>query len=374
MAKRTKFLLSALTGLVIAGSAAFFYGKSSADKAVAQTEEPETQNGPPPAIVAVSNVETRMLAPLSQAPGSVVSTRDSLVAASTNGKIEWVANVGAEVKTGDVIARIEKADAIFQRDDSRAQMLRLRARADYLDRLLTRFTSLGDDSGESEAGIDEMRSNRDEARQALAQAEVSLERAETNLTRTDVVAPFDGRIVTQEIQVGEFATPGASIARLVDTKNLEVTARAPASLALNIKQGDLVEINNGPDKINASVRAVVPVGDALSRMLEIRFALPQSSWYIGSPVQVRLPTQTPKEALAVHRDALVLRSDGISVFFIGEDNIAKRVLVELGAADGDFIEIIGDIPVNAKVVIRGGERLRDGQSVKIADNSSALAA
>ena len=38
-----------------------------------------------------------------------------------------------------------------------------------------------------------------------------------------------------------------------------------------------------------------------------------------------------------------------------------------GANLGDLIEVVGDIKAGDKVVIRGGERLRDGQPVAIQD-------
>lgn len=352
--------------LVVAATAAFIYGGhvgASTDEEGENTEQ-EAQQGPPPAAVAVAKAEQRSLAPMADTPGAVVSTRDSRVAAATSGKIEWVAEVGAEVEEGDIIARIEQADAKFTRDDTAAEVRRLSARADYLDSLYQRFVGLGEEAGESAATMDEMRSNRDEARQALAQAEVALERAETNLQRTEVRAPFAGRVVSQEVQVGEFANPGAELVRLVDTHHLEVTARAPVGLTRNIKPGYTISVANGAETVDAAVRAVVPVGDERSRMLEIRLELPEeTAWYIGSAVRVNLPSAQPRTVTAVPRDALVLRADRISVYVIGEDNIAKRVDVELGAAEGNFIEVIGEIQPNDDVVIRGGERLRDGQSV-----------
>lgn len=350
--------------LIVAGVGAYLYGGKAGVSAGA--EEPnEAQSGPPPAPVAVAKAEQRRLAPRSETPGSVVSTRDSLVAAATSGKIEWVAEIGAEVEEGDVIARIEAADAELTRDNGAAEVARLRARADYLERLYERFVSLGDEAGESEASLDEMRSNRDEARQELTQAEVALRRAQINLARTEVKAPFAGRVVSQESQIGEFANPGTELIRLVDTRRLEVTARAPAGLARNINAGDVIKVSNGAETADATVRAVVPVGDALSRMLELRLELPESAWYIGSAVRVSLPAAAARIVTAVPRDALVLRADRISVYVIDAENKAKRVDVELGAAEGEAIEVIGEINPGDNVVVRGGERLRDGQLVTI---------
>lgn len=361
-----KFLFAGGAGaaLIAAAAAAYLYGGLVGAQPADAADNAQAQQGPPPAPVTVAKAEQKNLAPRAETPGAVVSLRDSRVAAATAGKIEWVAEVGAEVEEGDVIARLDKADAKLTRDDTAAQVRRLRARADYLDSLYQRYVGL-EEAGESEATMDEMRSNRDEAIQALRQAEVALERADVNLERTEVKAPFAGRVVSQEAQIGEFANPGTDIIRLVDTRHLEVTARAPAGLTRNIAPGETIRVANGADTLEGKVRAVVPVGDERSRMLEIRLELPETDWYIGSAVRVNLPSDRPRTVTAVPRDALVLRADRISVFVIGEDKTAKRVDVELGAADGGYIEVIGEIAPGDNVVIRGGERLRDGQPVSM---------
>ncbi|MEZ5914633.1 MAG: efflux RND transporter periplasmic adaptor subunit [Parvularculaceae bacterium] len=277
----------------------------------------------------------------------------------------WVSEIGSEVEAGEVIARIDPADAILQRDESRADIKRLTARADYLARLVERHEGLGEDGGESEAAIDQMRADRDEAQQNLERARVALRRAQTALERTEVKAPFNGRIAARAIEVGEFANPGAPIARLVNIDALEVTARAPDAMLVAVHAGDEIRVTNGLDTLTAKVRAVVPVGDTVSRTLELRLVLPATDWHIGSAVQVSLPRSAPKRVVAVHRDALILRADRVSVFKVGADDAAAQIEVELGAADGDYIEVIGDIRPGERVVTRGGERLRDGQKVAI---------
>jgi len=348
--------------LAAAGGVAFFAGAFNQKANATAGDEP---SGPPPATVRIAEAASTELAPHSEAPGSVVSVNDSLIAAATPGKILWVAEIGSEVAAGDVIARIDPADALLQRDESRADIKRLASRADYLARLVARHEGLGEDGGESEASVDQMRADRDEAQQNLERSRVALRRAETALERTQVKAPFAGRIAAREVEVGEFVTPGAAVARLVNIEELEVTARAPDSLLAAVHPGDLISVSNGVETTRASVRAVVPVGDTVSRTLELRLVLPKTDWHIGSAVQVSLPRSAPKRVVAVDRDALILRADRVSVFIVGPDNVAKQIDIELGAAEGNLIEVIGDIRPGDKVVIRGGERLRDGQAVTI---------
>ena len=358
--------LIAAAGVIIAvaGGGAFFAGTFD-HKASAAGES--ALNGPSPANVRVAEAVETSLAPHSEAPGSVVSVNDSLIAAATPGKILWVAEIGSELKAGDLIARIDPADAVLQRDESKADVKRLAARASYLARLVERHEGLGEDGGESEASVDQMRSDRDESLQNLERARVALRRAETALERTEVKAPFGGRIAAREVEVGEFVNPGAAVARLVNIDELEVTARAPDSLLAAVHAGDEISVSNGIGSAKAKVRAVVPVGDTVSRTLELRLVLPMTDWHIGSAVQVNLPRSAPKRVIAVNRDALILRADRVSVFVITAENVAKQVDVELGAAEGDLIEVIGDVKAGDKVVIRGGERLRDGQAVAIQD-------
>ncbi|MEQ1931745.1 MAG: efflux transporter periplasmic adaptor subunit, partial [Parvularculaceae bacterium] len=65
--------------------------------------------------------------------------------------------------------------------------------------------------------------------------------------------------------------------------------------------------------------------------------------------------------------------DRVSVYVVGDDLTAKQIDVELGAADGDLIELIGDVKPGDRVIIRGAERLRDGQKVTIGEAKGAAA-
>lgn len=361
-------LLAAAGALALAAGGVILAGVFQPKAGAAQATAPQ---GPPPAPVRVAEAVMTELAPHAGAPGSVVSMSDSQIAAATPGPVLWVAEVGAEVAKGEVIARIDPADAAASRDEARADVGRLAARADQLSKLVERYEALGEDGGESEAAIDELRANRDAARHDLARARVSLRRAETALERTEVKAPFAGRIVARQTEVGEFVSPGAPIVRLVNTEELEVAARASDALLASVAPGDVIAVRNGDQTIEAAVRAVVPVGDEQTRTLEVRLGLPKTDWRVGAAVEVRLPRTAKKRVLAVHRDALILRADRVSVFVVGDEDVARQVDIEIGAADGDLIEVIGDIKAGERIVIRGGERLRDGQKVLVQGGAPA---
>ncbi|MEM9169187.1 MAG: efflux RND transporter periplasmic adaptor subunit, partial [Pseudomonadota bacterium] len=229
-------------------------------------------------------------------------------------------------------------------------------------------------AGEPEVVLDEMRAEAAEARADLQRARVALKRFETDLARTDVRAPFPGRIAAREIAVGEFAAPGRAVVRLVNTDRLEVSAQAPAQLLANVSIGDVVDVRQNEETRTGEVRALVPVGDEISRTMEVRIELNEAPtdaapWHIGSAVQVRLPAARAATVVAAPRDALILRAGRISIFVVDDDGVAHRRDVRTGAADGDAIEIIGDLAPGERVVVRGGERLRDGETVRVLNDA-----
>ena len=156
--------------------------------------------------------------------------------------------------------------------------------------------------------------------------------------------------------------------RLVDTDHLEVTAQAPVSLASVLRDEQTVSLRNGSDIADATVRAVVPVGDSISRTMEIRVSVPDSvSYVVGAAVQIGLPSSEKEQVVAVPRDALILRRDGTYVFRVKEDKTAERLLVRTGAATGGIVAVSGGVKDGDQIVIRGGERLRPGQTVEMSE-------
>ena len=153
--------------------------------------------------------------------------------------------------------------------------------------------------------------------------------------------------------------------RLVNTEHVEVRAQAPVALAASLKAGDTVTLKDGARSQLESIRAVVPVGDAQSRQLEVRVALDDASWPIGAAVEVALPLGETEEVTAVPRDALILRGRETYVYKVGADNRAERIVVETGTADGTMIEVKGSIVAGDRLVVRGAERLQPGQLLAI---------
>jgi len=324
------------------------------------------QQGPPPALVEVAEASREMMAPQVMTPGTVISQNDSQIAAEIAGKVIWVAPEGTLLKAGGIIAKIDNRDISLTLARTKSQIARLKARISYLQTDLARLDELAATSHTPLSRVQEARSTLAMTRQDLVQAELALRQAEINLDRTEVKAPFPGRVVARLAQIGEYSTPGRALVRLVDTSHLEIRAQAPVGLARLLRDGQKVVLVYNGTQVQTPIRAMIPVGDSRSRTMEIRVKLPYDrAWVVGAAVEIGLPSAAPENVVAVPRDALVLRNEGAYVYRLKADNTAERLRVSPGIASGSMVAVDGGIKSGDKVIVRGGERLRPGQAVKL---------
>jgi multidrug efflux pump subunit AcrA (membrane-fusion protein) len=109
-------------------------------------------------------------------------------------------------------------------------------------------------------------------------------------------------------------------------------------------------------------------------MIEVRIAMTGAGWPIGSAVRVDLPAARQAAGLMVPRDAVIVRSDGAHVFRVGRGDLAERIAVRVGNGDSERVEVTGSLAAGDRVIVRGAERLRPGQPVKVAAGAGNKAA
>ncbi len=325
---------------------------------------------PPPALVEVEEVKNEMIAQQIWVPGTVVSRSDSSIAAEVPGRITWLADVGEAVKAGDVLAKLDDHLLQLNYQQNTANIAKWQARVNLLAKKQERFASTAMQGSTSKDQLDEIISELEIARQELNQAHLDQKLTEYQIRQSQVTAPFDALVVERLQSPGEYISVGQTLMRIVDTQAIEASIKAPLSAVPFIRQGMDVLVKQGELEQPYQVRAIVPVGNALSRMMEIRVSLPAGSYSIGGAVRVALPHSDYHEALTVPRDALVLRKTGAYVYQIDEQQSAMKVPVTTGIGFGDRIEVFGQLNHNAPVVTRGAERLSEGQKVRYLENKN----
>jgi RND family efflux transporter MFP subunit len=319
----------------------------------------------PAAAVETSRASLRDLAPSITATGQVQSRSGADMAAGIGGPIDFVAEPGTRVKKDEVIARIDTGEIRLQRAEQAARVTRSELALKQADRELERLQASG--NAVSRYQLDQAQNTRDLARSDLDIARAALRQTDDRLARAEVRAPFAGVIAERVRRQGEEVARGDAVARLQDTEHLELRLFLPLRHVRAIAPGSSVQVRLDDERVVAGkVRAIVPVGDARSQSFETLIDLPaaEAELAVGRTLQVVLPLSAVQQVLAVPRDALVIRSDGLSVYVVRKDK-AERVPVKTGSADGDWVAVQGALAAQDAVVVRGAETLHDGDPVKI---------
>ncbi len=319
--------------------------------------------------VVVASAEERELAPVTWYAGTLISRNDARLPAEVEARLVWVAEVGTVLAEGEVVARLDDTLIRQALRENEAAVQREKARLTFYDQEVKRLRRLANQQSAAQSQLDQAISERGVIRGELEAARARVEQAKERLQRTEVRSPFAGVVTERLMQAGEWAEGGEAIARLVDPKSLEVQVRVPVGTLPFVAAGDSLRIRSIRHDGMGTVRTAVPVGDDQSRLYELRLALEQDGWSAGQTVRVAVPTDLPRQVVAVPRDALVLRRAGTAVYRILPDDTAERVAVTTGIASGDLIEVRGGIRSGDRVVTRGAERLRPGQKVSVAGAS-----
>jgi RND family efflux transporter MFP subunit len=321
--------------------------------------------------VQVGEARVTSMAPTMQVAGTVLSRQDALLSAEVEGRLVSVADVGTRVEAGDVIARIEDITLTLRAEELAAEVTRAEATLRFLEAELVRLERLAETNLAAVSQIDQTRSERDVAASDLVVVNSRLRQAEDQLDRTRITAPFPGVVVERRAQAGERVAVGNAVVRLVNPDNLEVVARAPLNYYRFVRAGDELAVEAGMESpVISPVRTVVSVGGENQDVFELRLDVTEPL-PVGQTVRVTVPTADVRQVLAVPRDALVLRGDGIAIFIVDPDNTARRIRVTTGIGEGEWIEVQGPVQEGDRIVIRGNERLRPGQEVSVQAASEA---
>lgn len=213
------------------------------------------------------------------------------------------------------------------------------------------------------------------ARKAMQQAVV--DRLEDQLRKYTIISRFDGYVVQKHTELGEWVKRGDPVADVAALDQFHVVANVVdhhipfAKLGMEVR----VEIPAIADQVfTGTIDEIVPQGDVRARTFPVKILVDNVITEDGPLVKsgmfarAMLPTGKVQEVMLVPKDALVLGGPSPVVYVVRgspEKASVTPVPVQLGVASEGLIEVIGDLEVGATVVVRGNERLRPGQAVRV---------
>ena len=322
------------------------------------------------AMVETVTVEQQAMSSRLPLNGSVFSRNDVAVTAAVEGELDWVAEPGTRIQAGQPIAKLDTGPLRLKLEELQRLREREAVNEAYQARLVDRYTALRESQNVSAFQLDEAVSRRDTARMDMAILQTRIRQMDDEIARSTLRARFNGLVAERQKQAGEYVVPGEVIGRFVDLDRLEVRAAVPIAYQSQLAAGDRLDVTTGAGtKREGTVRTLIASGDPASQTFELRIDLAKSTTTSrdimpGQLVKVDLPLEPGRPALVVPRDAVVVRREGSYVFRINGSSVAERVPVTVGAGKGAKVAVNGELKAGEQVVVRGADRLKDGQKVR----------
>ncbi len=380
MTKTMAWVVVALLALVIASGSP--PGSASADEA---------------SLVFVDPVRIEPLDQTVPVIGRLVACRAGIVAARVGGAVAQISvEVGDRVEAGETLAVIDRDRFAAEHDLKKARVVQAEAEiaaaeaeAALRRQELARIERLRRSPAFNEGRFEDKRQEvamadgaLGQARAELASAEAELRLARIALRETEVRAPYEGVVSRRHTEIGSHVDGGGAIVSLVNDRCVEIEADVPAARLGGLVPGTRVAFRLEDTTGNpvagvdiagsAFVRAVVPEENPLTRTRIARFEVDSdeiADVAAGRSVVVAIPAGEGREVVTVHKDALLTRH-GQRVVFVVVDGTAESRSVQLGESVGSRFEVVDGLSAGDLAVVRGNERLRAGQAVRIGGASA----
>lgn len=272
------------------------------------------------------------------------------------------AEEGMAVRRGQLLARLDEAELESQLEISRVSLAEATQAWDRAKQL-----------GEVQLISPE---EYEGARTRFETARAQLEGNQIQLGYTQVRAPFAGLIVARYVDFAEQISPGTPLFRLSDFDPLLCPIQVPERdlSRLAIGQSAYLEVEAWPDeRFEAEVLRIRPVVDAATGTVRVTLAVSgRGRLRPGMFADVFVETDRRQGVLVMPKVALSVDSIGDTVY-VAADGVASRRDVELGFAEGDFVEVISGLADGDQVVVVGQDGLSNGTPIEIlsADGEAA---
>ncbi|NOX75058.1 MAG: efflux RND transporter periplasmic adaptor subunit [Gammaproteobacteria bacterium] len=307
--------------------------------------------------------------PSLSAPAEVVSDNLSRISAEISARIVSIpVRVGDTVKKGAVLARLEREDFVLALKREQATLQAIDAKLDLAHYELKRARSLSKQQAVSEQLLKQREATVNGLLAEQQAQQTAITQAKRQLDKTELRAPFTAVILERIGAIGELASPGSPLLRIIDMDTLEVAVKLSASQAKVLgrtRSTDDTPDNNPaiatPEFISAgqhypvTLRRITPALDTRARTQEARLRFTGKLPLPGVTGELRWSRSKP----SLPAEFISQRADRLGVF-VWEKNQARFVTLNHAETGRP---VVLTLPLGTAIITDGRYRLRDGDAV-----------
>jgi RND family efflux transporter MFP subunit len=302
--------------------------------------------------------------------GEIRARYETVLGFRLGGKvIERMVDVGSEVKSGQLLARLDPADTGLQESASSAQFQLAEDEA-------KRYRDLRAQGFVSQSALD---AKETALKSAAAQAGLARNQA----AYTSLLSDRIGVISATLAEVGQVVSPGQPVVRIAQDGNREVAISIPEMRFNSIKVGVPVQIelstsDSGVKIFSGHVREISPAADPASRTYPARVSIDteNSKIALGMTARVKISSagksaNQKESAYLIPLSAIFQQKDNAAVWIVAEDHSVSLRPVKIKSYRDDGAIISSGISAGERIVSAGVHMLTADDKIKIIDNGTA---
>ncbi|MBZ5555172.1 MAG: efflux RND transporter periplasmic adaptor subunit [Acidobacteriia bacterium] len=309
-------------------------------------------------------------------PGNMQPFIESPIYARTNGYLKkWTHDIGAHVKTGELLAEIETPEVDAQLEQARSDLNTAIANMKLAQVTAERYESLRNTDSVSKQDVDTAASDYVARKAMVASAESSVKRYEQLQSFEKVYAPFDGVITARHTDVGNLinsgnAGPAQELFRIASIQKLRVFVNVPQQYSRDARIGLIADLTlpQFPERRfkGILVRTANSI-DLASRTLlvEVDVENPRGELLPGAytEVHLKIPSNVPTFILPV--TALIFQAQGMQVAEVDGNHRAQLKPITIGRDFGAEVEIVAGLSGAEQIINNPPDSLVSGEEVRI---------
>jgi membrane fusion protein, multidrug efflux system len=280
-------------------------------------------------------------------------------------------DVGARVKKGQPLARLDPADVALQAEAATAQVAATQTEYEFAKAEYERYRDLHAQKFISASALDAKRNtmNANRAKHEQAQAQLAVTRNQAGYAT--LVAPDDGVITAVSAEAGQVVAAGQAVLRLAREGEAEAVIAVPENRIGELREAKqpVVALWANPQKLYpAKVREVSPAVDPVTRTFAVRLTIldrdADVQW--GMTANVALRRNGDAAAALLPLTSVYHLDDGKPAVWIYDPQTQKVALrpVTIARYREDGVIVASGLVAGEWVVSAGVHKLRAGQAVR----------
>lgn len=301
-------------------------------------------------IAAPKNLDNNIFA-----SGSLLANEEAELHPEVAGRITQLhIKEGVPVSKGALLVKLYDADL-------QASLEKLQAQKETAQKTEQRLKQLLSING---VGAQEY----DNAVTQLRGIEADIDYTKAQITKTEIRAPFDGRIGLKNVSEGAYVSPSTVIANFQQVKILKIDFSVPEKYASTVRTGDPFnfKVDGYRDTFAGKIFAIEPKIDEATRTIKVRGIVENSktTLFPGSFAKIDLGLKDIPNALMVPTQCVVPDARNKRVVLV-KGGKAVYAKVETGIRNESYIQITDGIQAGDTLVATGIMYLKPDMDIKV---------